>query len=82
MQDEDFLQRRDERVKTVLTKALERLALEKAEADARAQEASREMIRLREAADNEQWWQLRSYLSQSDIESLCNCSPSELLSED
>ena len=62
---------RDDRVKNILTLAIQ-------DAQIRKQEAEAEIARIRQAATNGFWWELKEYLSQDDIESLCELSPQNL----
>jgi hypothetical protein len=70
---------RDERAK--LLRIIETAAEERAEALRLAEEKAKEISKIRKAALSGQWWELRSYLSERDMESLCEISPNYLLDD-
>ena len=78
---EEQLVERDE----YIAKALRGLVQNKIEAAREAQEmATRlqsEAKRIEQAVKHEEWWRLKAYLTENDIESLCSISPKNLLGE-
>lgn len=78
---EDELAERDERIRNWLWQVVrekrglaDQLAYE-------AEELRKQSARILAAARAEKWWELESVLEDSEIESLCNVSPTDLLGE-
>lgn len=78
---DEWLEARDEQVKAKLLRVLETAADERAEALRLADEKAQEICKIRKAVADGHWWELRSYLTGFEIESLCGISPVDLLDD-
>lgn len=79
--EEARLQKRDDCTLAKLTNALDIAAEEIREARNTIEEKTEEIRRVREAVREGRWYELRSYLSEATIESLCDVSPVDLLGD-
>jgi hypothetical protein len=76
--EEAWLEARDDRVRAKLEKALNDAYNEAQEAQRLIDEKNNEIRRVRKATREGHWYDLRSYLTEAEIESLCEVSPVDL----
>ena len=79
---EEQLQDRDEQVCNELQSIIKYKSDLADEMGRQARELRLEAEKIRVAVLNEKWWELKGYLTQEEIESLCQISPTNLLSEE
>jgi predicted RNase H-like nuclease (RuvC/YqgF family) len=79
--EEEALQNRDDTVEAKLRKAVRDIAEEIQETEYRLSELRSEKAEILREVKAENWYNLSGYLTEQEVESLCECSPQDLLAD-
>lgn len=78
--NEDSMSKRDARARTTLQNAISSLRTEAGDLREQAAACEAAAKRIESAVRRERWWELERLLGGDVVESLCECSPADLLS--